>query len=115
MACLPRRPSSSSSDENVEEVFIENNIKSNFVTPKVLKNLNNLSDNFSRFFSLMEISFKSATNNQADTDVIRQTVQEISDDIHKMNEIVDGLCKKTAKVTEFLLTKNTKSKTMSSV
>ncbi|CAO1410726.1 unnamed protein product [Diamesa serratosioi] len=114
VAYLPRK-SSNSEEDNEEEVFEVNNTKSNFVTPKVLKNLNNLSENFSRFFSLMETSYKNTKNDEKDIADVQQKVREISDDIQKMNDLVDDLCKKTANVTEFLLGKNIKSKQLASV
>lgn len=114
LACLPSRTSSACSD-NEEELFIENSSNPNLLTPKVLKHLNTLSDNFTRFFSLLELSFKNDSRDETDTAIIQQTLKDISDDVQKMNEIIDSLCTKTSKVSEFLLAKNSKIKPLSSV
>lgn len=116
MACLPRKSSHSDSEDKDEEVFeVNDNTKSNFVTPKVFKNLDKLSESFTRFFSMMEISFKNTTRDENETAVIRQKVQEISDDIQKINDLVDGLGKKTANVSALLLAKNNTDKHLASV
>ncbi|CAO1381160.1 unnamed protein product [Diamesa hyperborea] len=96
LACLPSRTSSACSD-NEEELFIENSSNPNLLTPKVLKHLNTLSDNFTRFFSLLELSFKNDSRDETDTAIIQQTLKDISDDVQKMNEIIDSLCTKTSK------------------
>ena len=114
MACLPSRATSSCSEENEEEVF-EHNPNPNLLTPKVLKHLNTLSDNFTRFFSLLELSFKNDSRDETDTAMIKLTIQDISNDVEKMNEIIERLCTKTSKVSEFLLAKNSKTKPSSSV
>ena len=116
MACLPRKSSHSDSEDKDEEVFeVNDNTKSNFVTPKVFKNLDKLSESFTRFFSMMEISFKNTTRDENETAVIRQKVQEISDDIQKINDLVDGLGRKTANVSALLLAKNNTDKHLASV